>query len=105
MWENLFEYEWDDTFERERKNPERNRIKGKAAEDIVETELLMEGLNVERVHEGADFVARGHDFVTGEEIDKKVEVKSGNAELTDRQEKEKENSENYEVRRRDPFFF
>ena len=84
---------------------ERNRRKGKAAEDIVETELIMEGYEVERVDEGADFHARREDLFTGEVEEKKVEVKSGNSGLTERQRKEKRMSDNYEVRRRDPLFF
>lgn len=92
--------------ERKRDRMRRNRRKGKAAEDMVATELLMEGYEVEPVHEGADFHAKRRDLLTGEVIEeKKVEVKSGNARLSEKQRRERRRSDNYEVRRRDPFFF
>lgn len=92
--------------DRKREQMRRNRRKGKAAEDQVEMELVMEGFEVERTHEGADFNARRRNLLTGEVLEKKkVEVKSGNARLSERQRKEKQRSDNYEVRRRDPLFF
>lgn len=93
--------------ERKRERVRRNQRKGRAAEDQVEMELRMEGFDeVERVHEGADFRARRRDLLTGEVVEeRKVEVKSGNSELSERQKKEKRRSDNYEVRRRDPLFY
>jgi hypothetical protein len=44
--------------------------------------------------------------LTGEVVEeKKVEVKTGNAKLSERQRKERRRTENYEVRRRNPLFF
>lgn len=92
--------------DRKRERIRRNRRKGKAAEDQVETELMMEGYEVERTHEGADFRAKKRDLLTGEVVEeKKVEVKSGRASLSESQRKEKKKSDNYEVRRREPLFF
>ena len=69
-------------------------------------ELQMEGYEVERTHEGADFRAKRRDLLTGEVVEeKKVEVKSGNAQLSESQKKERKRSDNYEVRRRNPLFF
>lgn len=90
--------------DRKRQRISQNRARGKAAEDLVETELLIEGWEVERVHEGADFHAKRGNFLTGEVEEKKVEVKSGNAKLSEKQKAEKRRSDNYEVRRRDPWF-
>jgi hypothetical protein len=92
--------------DRKREQMQRNSRKGKAAENQVRTELQMEGYEVERTHEGADFNAKKRDLLTGEVVEeKKVEVKSGRASLTEKQKREKRNSDNYEVRRRDPLFF
>lgn len=92
--------------ERKRERIRRNKRRGRAAEDQVEMELQMEGYEVERVHEGADFHARRRDWMTGDVVEeKKVEVKSGNAELSERQKKEKRKSDDYEVRRRNPLLF
>lgn len=92
--------------ERKRERIRQNRRKGKAAEDQVEMELQMEGYEVERTHEGSDFKAKRRDMLTGEVVEeKKVEVKSGRASLSESQEKEKKKSDNYEVRRREPLFF
>ena len=100
----LFEEPFEE--DRKRRDMRRNRRKGKAAEDLVEMELQMEGYEVERTHEGADFKARRRDLLTGDIVEeKKVEVKSGNASLTEAQKKEKKKSDNYEVRRRNPLFF
>lgn len=99
---------FDDPFEEDRKKEDmrRNRQRGKAAEDLVEMELQMEGYEVERTQEGADFKARKRDLFTGDVIEeKKVEVKSGNASLSEKQKQEKKKSDNYEVRRRNPLFF
>jgi len=83
-----------------------NRRKGKAAENQVEMELQMEGYEVERTHEGSDFHAKRRNPFTGEVVEEKdIEVKSGNARLSERQKRERERSDNYEVRRRDPLFF
>lgn len=92
--------------ERKRERINRNSRKGRAAEDQVEMELRMEGYEVERTHEGADFKAKRRDMLTGDVIEeKKVEVKSGRASLSEKQKKEKKRSDNYEVRRRGPLFF
>jgi hypothetical protein len=92
--------------DRKRERARRNRRKGKAAEKQVEMELNIEGWEVERTHEGSDFIARRRDPHTGEVVEeKKVEVKSGNARLSERQKRERERSDNYGVRRRDPPFF
>jgi len=99
---------FDDVFgpHSKKERAKRNHRRGRAAEKQVETELLMEGYEVERVHEGADFKARRRDPLTGDIVEeKKVEVKSGRSQLTERQKKEKKRSDNYEVRRRDPLFF
>ena len=85
---------------------EKNHRKGEAAERQVRMELAMEGYGeIEDVTEGADFEARRRNMWTGEIEETQVEVKAGNSQLTDRQRREKERSDNYEVRRRDPFFF
>jgi hypothetical protein len=92
--------------QRKRDQVRQNSRKGRAAEDQVATELQLEGYEVERVHEGADFLAKRRDFLTGEVVEeKKVEVKTGNAKLSERQRKERRRTENYEVRRRNPLFF
>lgn len=99
---------FDDIFgETEQQKARRHQRKGRAAEDQVEMELRMEGFDqVEPVHEGADYHAKKHDILTGDVIEeKKVEVKSGRSGLTERQRREKEKSDNYEVRRRDPLFY
>jgi hypothetical protein len=82
-----------------------NQRKGRAAEERVEMELLIEGYEVERTHYGSDFKATKRDFLTGEVVEEKyVEAKSGDARLSDRQKKEKKRRKNYEVRRRNLFF-
>jgi hypothetical protein len=92
--------------DRKREQIRLNSRKGKAAENQVRTELQMEGYEVERTHEGADFRAKKRDLLTGEVVEeKKVEVKSGRASLSEKQKREKKKSDNYEVRRRDPLFF
>jgi len=99
---------FDDFFDDPKKaEARRHHRKGRAAEDQVEMELRMEGFDqVDTVREGADFHAKKHDSLTGDVIEeKKVEVKSGNSRLTERQRREKRRSDNYEVRRRDPIFF
>ena len=99
---------FDDLFEgSDKQKARRHQRKGRAAENQVEMELRMEGFDqVEPVDEGADYHAKKHDLLTGDVIEeKKVEVKSGNSQLTERQKKEKRRSENYEVRRRDPLFY
>lgn len=91
--------------ERRRERLNQNRARGQAAEDLVEVELLMEGYEVERVHAGADFVARRRDFLTNEVVEEKVvEVKSRDAQLSELQKERRRNTDNYEVRRRDPWF-
>lgn len=66
----------------------------------------MEGYEVERTGHGSDFRAKKRNFFTGDIVeDKLVEVKSGNAELSDLQKQTKKQKTNYEVRRRDPLFF
>lgn len=92
--------------ERRREQLRRNRRKGRAAEDQVAMELRFEYDEVERTHTGADFIARRRDWVTGEVTEEtKVEVKAGNASLSDRQQRERRRSEDCEVRRRHPVFF
>lgn len=94
--------EWD----RKRNQLRRNKRRGRAAEDMVEMELRMQYDEVESVREGADFRARRRDLWTGEVVEEtQVEVKSGNAPLSERQKKERRRSDNYEVRRRNPLFF
>jgi len=50
--------------ERKRERIRQNRRKGKTAEDQVEMELQMEGYEVERTHEGADFRAKRRDLLS-----------------------------------------
>jgi hypothetical protein len=82
---------------------EKNHRKGEMAERQVRMELAMEGYaEIEKKREGADYEARRN--IRGFE-DKQVEAKAGGSGLTDRQKQEKKNSDNYEVRRRNPLFF
>lgn len=91
--------------ERKREQLRRNRQKGRAAEDQVRMELELEGYEVERTGTGSDFRATRRDILTGEVVDEKlVEVKSGEAQLSDQQKNQKKGRTEYEVRRRDPFF-
>lgn len=83
-----------------------NRRKGRAAEDQVRIELQFEGYEVERTGRGSDFRAKRRDIFTGEVVEEKlVEVKSGNAKLSDLQKQTKKGKTEYEVRRRDPLLF
>ena len=92
--------------ERKRQRIRRNRRQGKAAEDQVRMEYNMRGYEMERTGHGSDFRAKKRDFLTGEVVDEKlVEVKSGNAELSELQKKTKNGRKDYVVERRDPFFF
>lgn len=90
--------------DRKREQIRRNKRQGRAAEDQVRLQLQVEGWEVERTGYGSDFRAKRRDFLTGEVVDEKlVEVKSGDARLSDLQKKMKRGREEYEVRRRDPF--
>ena len=89
---------------RKRQQLELNQQKGAAAERQVAMEYEMSGYEVERVQEGADFRAVRRDPLTGEKTDEKlVEVKSGNASMTERQRQEHRQNDDHVVERRDPF--
>lgn len=84
---------------------EENRIKGRLAEDIVKTRYFLSGYEVERTGKGHDFRVRKRDIFTGRVIESKlVEVKSGNAELSELQHKMKKRKSNYRVERVGGFF-
>lgn len=92
--------------ERKRQQGYRNQHKGRVAEEQAKMDYTLSGYDIEDVHEGADFIARRRDPFTGRvEKKKKVEVKSGNSALTERQRQEKRNSDNYVVDRRNPILF
>jgi predicted Holliday junction resolvase-like endonuclease len=82
-----------------------NRARGKAAEDQVRFEYEIQGYEMRKTHTGRDFVATRRDIISGKVVERWiVEVKSGNAQLSDRQQ-EKKKKGNYTVERRDPFFW
>lgn len=79
-----------------------NRARGKAVEDQVRFEYELQGYSMHKTHTGRDFVATRRDIFTGKVVERRnVEVKSGNARLSDRQQ-EKKKKGNYRVERRDP---
>ena len=82
-----------------------NRARGRAAEDQVRFEYEISGYEMRKTHTGRDFVATRRDMFTGKVVERRnVEVKSGNARLSDRQQ-EKKKKGNYTVERRDPPFW
>jgi hypothetical protein len=82
-----------------------NRARGRAAEDQVRFEYELQGYEMRKTHTGRDFVATRRDIFTGKVVERRnVEVKSGNAQLSDRQ-REKRKKGNYKVERRDPQFW
>lgn len=92
--------------ERKRQQGRRNQRKGQMAEEQAKMDWAMSGYEIEDVHEGADFIARRRDPFTGRiQEEQKVEVKSGNSRLTERQRREKRKSDNYVVERRETGLF
>ncbi len=89
-----------------RETLENNRRRGKAAEDMFVFHHTLMGHEVVRTGKGHDFKVRERDFITGK-VTKTYysEIKSGNAKLSDLQQKTKRKKSNYRVERYDPFFF
>jgi len=83
-----------------------NYRKGKAAEEQFRVKCSFEGKEVERTGRGHDFRVRTRDPWTGRVVRSElVEVKSGNADLSDLQKKTKKKKSNYRVKREDPWFY
>lgn len=83
-----------------------NRRKGRAAEEEFRFRCFLEGKEVERTGRGSDFRVRKRDPFTGKVTRSElVEVKSGNAELSELQKKTKRKRSNYKVVREDPLFY
>ena len=76
-----------------------NQMRGKSAEDIVAMNYGLRGYEVERTGKGSDFRVRRRDLFSGRVVEsKQIEVKSGNAELSKLQQKNKRKG-NYKVER------
>ncbi|OPY30975.1 MAG: hypothetical protein A4E28_00065 [Methanocella sp. PtaU1.Bin125] len=85
--------------------PDNNRACSRATEDQVRFEYEPQDYEMRKTHTGRDFVATRRDIFTGKVVERRnVEVKSGNAHLSDRQ-REKKKKGNYTVERRDPLFW
>jgi hypothetical protein len=83
-----------------------SQAKGKAAEDWTAVSYSIKGYEVERTGRGSDFRVRRRDPFTGRVVESKlVEVKSGNAKLSDLQKQTKKRKSNYKVDRVDPPFY
>ena len=92
--------------EHKRARLQRNKARGKAAEDeTMASYRVLGGYQVKRTGRGHDFKATRQDVFTGKKETKYVEVKSGNAQLSKLQKKTKGKKGNYVVERRDPLFY
>jgi len=91
--------------QRKRETLERNRQKGRWAEDVVAMQYALSGHEVERVHKGADLRIRRRDPFTGRVISTKlVEVKSGDSPLSPLQKKVRKKKRTRIGRVDSPFF-
>jgi hypothetical protein len=91
--------------QRKRETLERNRRRGKWAEDIVAIQYGASGYEVEKVHKGADLRVRKRDPFTGRVTSTKlIEVKTGDARLSPLQKKMRKKKRT-SVERVDPPFF
>lgn len=89
--------------QRSREQLEENIRRGRAAEDSYRFNAALRGVEVERTGRGSDFIERERDIWTGRvRKTTRVEVKSGNAELSDLQEKTKKKGGRYRVERYNP---
>ena len=89
---------WDSIFGKKSKKQvkrdilEENRRKGRAAEDTVRFQYEIQGWQVEKTNKGPDFRMKRPNYFTGKTEYKKVEVKSGNAHLSEYQKKVRKKS-------------
>lgn len=93
--------------QRQRDTLEENRRRGRVAEEQVRFEYEIRGYEMCKTHTGRDFEAVRRDMFIGRVIDHKyIEVKSGNAKLSDRQQVTKKKKKGQFVEeRRDPLFW
>jgi len=83
-----------------------NRVKGRAAEYFYAMRARLAGLEVERTGRGHDFRVRKRNPFTGRVVYSGLrEVKSGNARLSELQQKTKKKKSNYKVIREQPMFW
>lgn len=83
-----------------------NRRKGRAAEEEFRLKCALQGKEVERTGRGSDFRVRTRNPLTGKVTRSElVEIKSGNAKLSELQRKTKRKKSNYRVVREDPWFY
>ena len=76
----------------------KNRLRGKAAEDSYVMKARLSGYEVERTGKGHDFRVRKRDPFTGKVTYSGVrEIKSGNAKLSELQQRTKKKQSNYKV--------
>jgi len=76
----------------QRETLEANRRNGKNAEDLVRLKYELQGWQIEKTNRGPDFNMKRRNYFTGTTEYKRVEVKSGNAQLSDYQQKVKRKS-------------
>jgi hypothetical protein len=88
---------------RKREQLERNINRGQLGEDKVELQYGVLGYEVERTGRGSDFRVRRKNYMTGVSESYLVEVKTGDAEVSDLQRKTRKRSKNYTVERVDPW--
>ena len=93
--------------QRKRQTIRNNQRRGRAAEEQAMSRDMMRGYEVERTGRGHDYVRRKRNLFTGRVTRTEyVEVKSGNAQLSDLQKKTKKKKKgNYRTVREDPLFF
>jgi hypothetical protein len=83
-----------------------NRRKGKAGEESFRLRAVINGREVERSPKGKDFIVRKKDIMTGKVTrTEHVEVKTGNAKLSELQKKTKKKKSNYRVVREKPMYW
>lgn len=92
--------------QRKREQIRESQRKGRAGEEIVRMNYELGGYEVERTGKGSDFRVRRRDLLTGRVVESKlIEVKTGEAKLSELQRKTKKKKRKYKVERAEPLFY
>lgn len=92
--------------QRQRDQIRQSQRKGRAGEDQVRTQYMIQGYKMERTGKGHDFKATRKNFFTGRTETKYVEVKTGNAQLSPLQQKTKKKHKGHYVEERvEPWWY
>ena len=107
----MIDFDFNDPFrprskkQRQKDKLSKIRSKGKAGEDQVQMNYMLQGYKMERTGRGHDFKATRTNYFTGRTETKYVEVKTGNAQLSPLQRKSKKKHKGHYVEERvDPWW-